>query len=655
MGIIINGLTDTVTASDQSLNLGGNVTIPGELSYDDVTNIDSVGVVTARAGINATGDITFGTNSKAKLFENGTQSGVQATSSTSSAHLMTHDGNEDIHVDPSGYIKFEVAGLERLRITSDGKIGVGVASPQQKLDVVGSAHTVAVFRPDDSTISAYGNAGVVNNLINLRMPYGSNPGSANNNGARWGIIFQGRNDGAEYGTDSSKSASIYAVSQDATAGYNRQVGLAFYTSDFDANQTERLRIRSDGKLMTQAAGYIYTTSSAGSLSLYGGNTNLGGGIVLSGGNTNGDIRFYAQMSTSSPAERLRIDSDGCVRVGNTHSQTTSSNTKRIALGAKGSIWGWTSGNINGALTLADNYYWDGANNRAIEADNAAYLSLRSGTLRFGTTDSTPSAGGVTGLTEKFRITTAGNVSVNHDNPNTRLYVRDSGATVSNGNAILNSTQKGIRLVNSNNNDTSLGLWFTTGDSHHAGISGQRSASASNWGTDLRFYTHEGATNDLTYTRERLRISCNGLLNNRKGQNAVNTGGTILGRYKYTQQNQSQNYEHNILGPDGRNLNNYLTQNVYAKIRIQVTGTGTTPCFCEYYYNNNSSVNSAALTFIRGNNSASSNRPYMVLNGQLPAWKMNHSGGYILDIEVAMYGGKESYTYTTEYGNFGANP
>ena len=43
MGIIINGLTDTVTAADGSLNIGGDVTIPGELSYDDVTNIDSVG------------------------------------------------------------------------------------------------------------------------------------------------------------------------------------------------------------------------------------------------------------------------------------------------------------------------------------------------------------------------------------------------------------------------------------------------------------------------------------------------------------------------------------------------------------------------------------------------------------------------------------
>ena len=148
MGIIINGLTDTVIAADGSLNIGGDVTIPGELSYDDVTNIDSVGVITARAGINATGDITFGANSKAKLFENGTQSGVQATNSSSSAHLMTHDGNEDIHVDPSGYIKVEVAGSERLRIDSDGKVGIGDVSPTKPLTV---GTTTPVILLDDQS------------------------------------------------------------------------------------------------------------------------------------------------------------------------------------------------------------------------------------------------------------------------------------------------------------------------------------------------------------------------------------------------------------------------------------------------------------------------------------------------------------------------
>ena len=38
-----------------SLNVSGSVSIGGTLTYEDVTNIDSVGIVTARAGINMSG------------------------------------------------------------------------------------------------------------------------------------------------------------------------------------------------------------------------------------------------------------------------------------------------------------------------------------------------------------------------------------------------------------------------------------------------------------------------------------------------------------------------------------------------------------------------------------------------------------------------
>ena len=222
-------------------------------------------------------------------------------------------------------MEFHTGGGERLRITSDGKIGVEVASPQQKLDVVGSAHTVAVFRPDTNTVSTYGDASVVNNLVNLRMPYGSNPGSQTNNGARWGIKFQGRNDGAEYGTDAGKSASIYAVSEETNSGYNRQVGLAFYTSPFDANQEERVRITSDGKFG------IGTDNPAGTLSIYkasnpylyfqnsaSGTTGSDGfSMVYSGSDMYIANRESGILSYENPGgtERLRIDSAGTIKCG----------------------------------------------------------------------------------------------------------------------------------------------------------------------------------------------------------------------------------------------------------------------------------------------------------------------------------------------------
>jgi hypothetical protein len=92
---------------------------------------------------------------------------------------------------------------------------------------------------------------------------------------------------------------------------------------------------------------------------------------------------------------------------------------------------------------------------------------------------------------------------------TKLYVTDTGVNITGGNAIAGTSIKGVMVENSNNNDESIGLWFRTGNNHLSGISGQRFNSAGGWGTDLRFYTHENATVDLTYTRERMRITSEG--------------------------------------------------------------------------------------------------------------------------------------------------
>ena len=57
MGIQINGNTDTISAldgswtSDSATHFTGKVSIGGTLTYEDVTNIDSVGIVTAREGV----------------------------------------------------------------------------------------------------------------------------------------------------------------------------------------------------------------------------------------------------------------------------------------------------------------------------------------------------------------------------------------------------------------------------------------------------------------------------------------------------------------------------------------------------------------------------------------------------------------------------
>ena len=49
-------VTGVVTATSGSFS--GNVSIGGTLTYEDVTNVDSVGLITARSGIEVTGIVT---------------------------------------------------------------------------------------------------------------------------------------------------------------------------------------------------------------------------------------------------------------------------------------------------------------------------------------------------------------------------------------------------------------------------------------------------------------------------------------------------------------------------------------------------------------------------------------------------------------------
>ena len=57
------GSTETVTLDGLSVinngSFGGNLTVSGVLTYEDVTNVDSVGVITARAGVLVGSGITL--------------------------------------------------------------------------------------------------------------------------------------------------------------------------------------------------------------------------------------------------------------------------------------------------------------------------------------------------------------------------------------------------------------------------------------------------------------------------------------------------------------------------------------------------------------------------------------------------------------------
>lgn len=62
------------------------------------------------------------------LFTNGGAFVVKGNSASAPVQLQTHDGSEDIEVDPDGFIKFETAGSEAMRIDSSQNLLVGTTN-----------------------------------------------------------------------------------------------------------------------------------------------------------------------------------------------------------------------------------------------------------------------------------------------------------------------------------------------------------------------------------------------------------------------------------------------------------------------------------------------------------------------------------------------
>ena len=54
-GVNATGVVTATTFKGTSGEFTGNVSVGGTLTYDDVTNVDSVGIITAQSGIEVTG------------------------------------------------------------------------------------------------------------------------------------------------------------------------------------------------------------------------------------------------------------------------------------------------------------------------------------------------------------------------------------------------------------------------------------------------------------------------------------------------------------------------------------------------------------------------------------------------------------------------
>ena len=193
---VTNNFTATGSVNAASATITGNLGVGGVLTYEDVTNIDSVGVVTARSGIQVTGG------------------------SVDIIDKIKHIGDLDTFISfpAADTITAETGGSERLRVDSSGRMFLGLTSSSfpKRLNIQGSSGAIIALNNNDTT--SY--AADTNTSLELALNTGN---TGNQNGA----------------------CEIRAFKQNGTNGNNAR-GLSFYTGTNGGSPTKRLVVHPEG-------------------------------------------------------------------------------------------------------------------------------------------------------------------------------------------------------------------------------------------------------------------------------------------------------------------------------------------------------------------------------------------------------------------------
>lgn len=311
-----------IGATGYSLVLSGdltaaNVTVGGTLTYDDVTNIDSLGIITARSYVSIADSI-----------------------------LHTGDTDTAIRFPAADTFTVETGGSERVRVDSSGKFGIGTDSPRGKLEVsdgtsntageaineayivgatTGSSEGILTIQSNDAMASDKGGS----------IAFGGRAITSNTAGANWAFINGYKENGttANYGGYLSFATRPNSGSISERMRIDSSGRLLSGTSSTSATCTAVFSKRSDGAADPVVRLEVNSTSPVDGTALGGFNfasSGLSGfqagariAAVRDGGTwTNGSSHpTYLEFATtadgdSSPTERMRITSTGGIHFSN---------------------------------------------------------------------------------------------------------------------------------------------------------------------------------------------------------------------------------------------------------------------------------------------------------------------------------------------------
>ena len=314
-----------------------NITASGTLTYEDVTNVDSIGIVTARSGIEFGAAGVGGTITAVGNAEFAGIATVGGDVSIADKIIHTGDTNTALRFPSADTITAETNGSERVRIDSSGRLLVGGSSADQQ--GTGALIQAAATGSQGAIIlNRYSNTAGGPYTYFFKSRSASLDGQTIvQDGDDLGTVIFGGSDGTDY------THAAHITSQvDGTPGNNDMPGRLVFktTADGGTSPTERLRITSAGKLqVTGGRAGILQPEDADTLEIYTKNTdnsiNRGSGITFynhdnsgyeMGGtiqvakengtadDTAGYMRFCTRPAGAAAQERLRITSSGVVKV-----------------------------------------------------------------------------------------------------------------------------------------------------------------------------------------------------------------------------------------------------------------------------------------------------------------------------------------------------
>ncbi len=317
MGIQINGNTDTISAldgswtSDSATHFTGKVSIGGTLTYEDVTNIDSVGILTARNGIEVGGQ---GTN-KSILFHEANNS---PSNGDSAGEIKWAS-----RVDKTVTAQIKAAAFNNNNGT-DGVLTFWTANDTSSGD--SANHLKETFRIDQLGRTLIGNQRTVSDLGYYDDLTINNSNAASGASGSAGITL--------VAGDSAWCGLNFGRSGDMDEGHIRYDNTNNAMIFGVGNGSERLRIASDGRIFTSGRTSYSGNTTCDDL-VIGNGSGHRGIAISSGSSSEGGIHFGDGESGNSSyrgiiaynhaddsmqfrtaaAERLRITGAGKIGIG----------------------------------------------------------------------------------------------------------------------------------------------------------------------------------------------------------------------------------------------------------------------------------------------------------------------------------------------------